>query len=236
MKSMQKSSVRTQSLEESAFRIIEEEILSGAIGKGESLTELGLSAKLGISRTPVRGVLTRLEEEGLVEILPNRRAVVRGIDTDALIDIYQVRKRLEGMASALAAENITGSELAALKDSVELSEFYIRKSDTEQIKNLDTAFHLTIYRASGNPQLEKILSDFHRKIKTYRKLSISSPGRLECSVREHREILAAIESGNARLADELTSTHVERALENLLIALEKDKNGKDGAESRLGGA
>ena len=207
------------SLEEKVFLTLEEEILAGELEKGDSLTEIALSKRLGVSRTPIRGALHRLKEDGLVEIAPNKGAVVLGVDKDDLIDIYKVRNRLEGLASASAAKSISKEDLEKLRESVELSEFYISRGDTEKVKELDTAFHQMIYKSSGNRQLESILTELHRKIKTYRKLSLSVSGRIEKSIAEHREILRAIENGDAELADALTSRHIERALENLVIAL-----------------
>ncbi len=206
------------SLEDKAFSVLEEEILTGAFKKGDALTELSLSKKLGVSRTPIRAALHRLSEDGLVSITPNRGAVVLGIDSEALVDIYKVRKRLEGLASASAAENISEELLSRLRESVELSEFYLLKNDTDRIKELDTQFHKIIYEASGNKQLEKILTELHRKIKNYRKLSLSVSGRLKASIEEHREILSAIEKRDSDLADSLTSKHIERALENVILA------------------
>lgn len=208
------------SLEEKVFMTLEEEILSGELKKGDSLAEIALSKRLGVSRTPIRGALHRLKEDGLVEIAPNKGAVVLGVDKNDLIDIYKVRDRLEGLASASAAKMISKEALSELRESVELSEFYISRGDTEKVKELDTAFHLMIYKASGNRQLESILTELHRKIKTYRKLSLSVSGRVEKSIMEHREILEAIEKGDENLADTLTSRHIERALENLIVALE----------------
>jgi DNA-binding GntR family transcriptional regulator len=214
------------SLEEKVFLTLEEEILAGELKKGEALAEIALSKRLGVSRTPIRGALHRLKEDGLVEIAPNKGAVVLGIDKNDLIDIYKVRNRLEGLASASAAKSISKEALDKLRESVELSEFYINRGDTEKVKELDTAFHLLIYKASGNRQLESILTELHRKIKTYRKLSLSVSGRVEKSIAEHREILEAIEKGEAELADKLTSLHIERALENLVVALAERESGQ----------
>ncbi len=209
---------RMASLEEKTFETLKEEILTGALPKGENLTELALSERLGVSRTPIRSAIRRLAEEGLVSIVPNRGAVVRGIDKNDLVDIYKIRIRLEGLASASCAKNIKPEQLEKLRRSVELAEFYISRKDAENVKELDTEFHLTIYEASGNPQLQSILSDLHKKIKMYRKLSLSVAGRLENSIREHREILEAIEKGDPELADKLTSRHIELALENVILA------------------
>ena len=213
---------KTGSLEEHVFDILEEEIISGALAKGQIVTENELSLRLGASRTPIRGALRRLAEEGLVEISPNRRVTVIGISTEDLIDAYRIRMRLEGLSSALATDRMTDEEKKKLTDFVELSEYYIAKKDTENLKLLDTQFHRMIYRASGNRMLCRILSELHRNITRYRKMSLTVPGRLESSVEEHREILNAILAGDSGEADRLTSLHIGRALDNLTKALDKE--------------
>ena len=209
----------TKSLEEKVYLSLEEAILSGEYKRGDSLTEMSLCKKLGVSRTPVRSALHRLSEEGLIEILPNRGAIVVGMSDDDLADIYKIRIKLEGLASAMAAERMSDEEKAKLAESVELSEFYLGKGDVEKLKELDTAFHIIIYKASGNRMLSKILSELHRNIRSYRKLSLTVPGRLEKSIEEHKEILAAINSGDSAAADEITSRHIENAMNNMIIAI-----------------
>lgn len=212
---------KTASLEEQVTATLEEEILTGKLAAGAALTEQSLSTRLGVSRTPIRAALHTLAEEGLINLVPNRGAVVIGVTRDDLIDIYNIRMRLEGLASATAAKRIFPEDLERLRESVELAEFYIQKNDTEHLKELDTAFHSIIYRASGNRMLCKTLSELHRNITSYRKLSLTVPGRLERSVGEHREILEAIEAGDAEMADRLTSAHIAAALENMLAATER---------------
>lgn len=209
----------TKSLEEGVYFQLEEEILSGKLNRGDTLTECALSARLGVSRTPLRAALHRLAEEGLVKITPNRGAVVVGVNADDLVDIYKIRTRLEGLASALAAGRISEEDKKRLSESVELSEFYIRKRDADKLKELDSEFHNIIYEASGNRRLSKILSELHRSIRAYRRLSLTVTDRLERSVDEHREILNAILNADAEEADRLTSLHIEAALENLLSAV-----------------
>lgn len=209
------------SLEEQVTATLEEEILTGKLAAGTALTEQSLSTRLGVSRTPIRAALHTIAEEGLIDLVPNRGAVVIGVTRDDLIDIYNIRMRLEGLASATAARRISEDDLTKLRESVELAEFYIQKNDTEHLKELDTAFHSIIYRASGNRMLCKTLSELHRNITSYRKLSLAVPGRLEKSVREHREILEAIEAGDAEMADRLTSAHIAAALDNMLAATER---------------
>ena len=204
------------SLEEQVYQRLEEDILGAKIEKGTQLTELSLTRKLGVSRTPVRAALHRLAEEGLVSITPNKGAVVIGVSEEDLIATYEVRTRLEGLASRLCAENMKEDELAELAEALELQEFYISRRDTEHLRELDTRFHYIIYKASGSRPLLKILGDLHKNIKMYRKRSLSVPGRLEASVKEHREIYEAIAAHDANLADNLTTKHIRCALENIL--------------------
>ena len=213
---------KSLSLEEMVYERLEEEILTGQLTTESSLTEISLSKRLGVSRTPVRGALHRLAEEGLVEIIPNKGAVVLGVNIKDLIDIYHIRMRLEGLSSSIAAKRISKDELDKLIETVELAEFYVSKKDTEHLKELDTAFHSIIYKASGNRLLSKTLSELHRKIKRYRKLSLSVETRVESMVEEHREILNAIINGDSELADKLTAVHIEKALNNIIVATEME--------------
>ena len=209
-----KSSV--SSLEESVYLRLEEEILSGKLRRGEQLREIALAERLNASRTPIRGALHRLAEEGLVELCANKGATVIGITREDIEDIYEVRKRLEGLAARLATERMSDEEKESLKETVELSEFYLTRQDDKQSGELDSEFHNIIYHASGNRLLSKTLSELHKNIQKYRKLSLSVPERLEKSVAEHREILNAIERGDAEEADRLTAAHISAALDNLL--------------------
>ncbi|MBR4295836.1 MAG: GntR family transcriptional regulator [Clostridia bacterium] len=210
-------------LEIKVYEALRDAILSGEYKAGSPLTELGICEKLGVSRTPVRSAIHRLSEDGLIDSSPNKGAVVIGVNGDDLVDIYRIRMRLEGLASALAAEKMTAEEKKELSDYVELSEFYIMKKDAEHIKELDTVFHSKIYEKSGSRMLCKILSDLHRNIKAYRKLSLTAPGRPEESVKEHREILEAILNSDASEAERLTSLHIEKALLSIQNALETNQ-------------
>ena len=211
---------KTLSLEEQVYLTLEEEILSGVLKRGETLVETSLSARLGVSRTPLRSALHRLAEEGLIEISPNRGAVVVGIGADDLVDIYRIRMRLEGLASAEAARKISDEDKKRLRDIIELSEFYMAKQDSEHFKELDSEFHGIIFKACGNRVLCKTLSDLHRNIHFYRKQSLAAGDRLEKALSEHKQILAAIETGDCDMADRLTSDHIEAALKNLLTVTE----------------
>ncbi len=216
----------TKSLEEKIYTLLEEEILTGEYKHGDAITEMSLCKKLNVSRTPVRAALHRLAEDGLIKITPNKGAVVIGVTDSDLIDTYRIRMKLEGLASSIAAEKMPNEDKKKLRDAVELSEFYLGKGDTEKLKELDTEFHQIIYKASGNRLLTKILTELHRNIKAYRKMSLGVPGRLEQSADEHRQILEAIENKDSALAERLTCSHVEKAMNNTITALNLAKEEK----------
>ncbi len=207
-------------LEEKVYNILEDQILSRKLRAGDSVTEMKLSKELGVSRTPVREALQRLDREGLIRLRPNKGAVVVGISERDLIDIYKIRTRLEGLAARIAAENADETLVRQLSDNIELTEFYMSKGNIEKLKDLDSDFHDIIYQYCQSRILGKTLSELHRYIVCYRKLSLSVKGRLEKSLAEHREIVEAIKKGDAAGADALMSAHVERALQNLLTIIQ----------------
>ena len=207
-------------LEEKVYNILEDQILSQKLRAGDSVTELKLSKELGVSRTPVREALQRLDREGLIKLRPNKGAVVVGISEQDLIDIYKIRTRLEGLAARIASENSDEDLIRRLSDNIELTEFYMAKDNIEKLKDLDSDFHDIIYGYCQNRILSKTLADLHRYIVCYRKLSLSGKGRLERSLSEHREIFEAIKKGDSEAADRLMSEHVECALSNLLAILQ----------------
>ena len=213
----------SSSLEEKVYLALQEQILSRKLRTGEAITEMKLSKALCVSRTPVREALQRLDREGLIKLVPNKGAVVLGISEQDLIDIYKIRMRLEGLASRIAAENANDELCKELRDNVDLTAFYMGKGDIEKVKNLDSEFHDIIYRSCESRMLGKILSELHRYIASYRKLSLAVDGRIEKSLAEHREIYEAIIAGNAEGADTLMSAHVERALTNMLTIVNQER-------------
>lgn len=204
-----------RSLRIRVFNAIENAILDGEYKDGDSLNELRISKELGISRTPVREALMQLELEGLVRNVPNKGAVVIGVTEQDIHDIYEIRIRIEGLASRLCAENITEDEFRALEQIVDLQEFYLMKNDTEQIWKLDGDFHKIIYDASRSRPLRFTLSNFHNYIKKARDISVQTEGRAEKTVAEHRAILDAIKAHNGELAEQLTAKHISNAEDNL---------------------
>ena len=203
------------SIADIVFEKIEDAILSGEFARGDIITELKLCGMLNVSRTPVREALTRLRQEGLVKE-SGKGAVVVGVNEDDLYDIYEVRMRIEGLAAAKCAEVITEEQLRALGETLELQEFYTAKNQPESIKKLDSEFHERIYSYCGSKTLEVLLCELHRKVKRYRKTSVSNPERAVMAVKEHREIYEAIAARDTRRAEELTAKHIKNARESII--------------------
>lgn len=206
---------KTTSLADQVFERLENDIIQGIYAKGEILTELRLAEQLGVSRTPIREALRRLEQERLIEDA-GKGSKVLGITEDDLLDIMDIRQRIEGLASYYAALNITDPGREELSHIVDLQEFYLSKHDAEHLRRVDDQFHDAICRLSGRSVILDTLEPLHRKTRRYRKLSLEDRERTVQSNKEHRAIFDAIMSGNAELAMELTDRHIANAKEHMV--------------------
>ena len=205
---------KTISLADQVFEHLETDILSGKYKIGESLTESKLSLELGVSRTPIREALRRLEQEHLIEEAPKGMVVV-GIGEKDLADIFEIRGALEGKAAKMAAENYTDEQLSIVREALEFQEFYLGKQDPDRIKSMDSRFHETIYKMSGSTIFYDVLMPLHKKILKYRKASVSDSSRAAASVSEHRAIYEALLARDAQLAERLISEHLDNAYKHI---------------------
>ena len=203
------------SLADQVFEKLENDIIHGVYPRGEILTELKLVEQLGVSRTPIREALRRLEHERLIKD-SGKGSIVLGITLEDLIDIMNIRQQIEGLAAYYTVLNITPDELAELQRISELQDFYYAKQDMERLRQMDDRFHDAIYRFSDRSVICDTLRPLHRKTQRYRKLSLDNPTRLSESIDEHKRILAAIMDKNAELAAELTTKHIANAKEHMI--------------------
>lgn len=206
----------SNSLRGKVFHQLQDDILNGKYQPGESLTETRLSDELGVSRTPIREAIRQLELEGLIQVIPNKGAVVTGISAKDIEDIYTIRMMVEGLAARWAAEKITPEELEELKEAIELEEFYTQKNDTSHLLKFDSRFHEIIFKASKSKPLMHTLSTFHHYVQRARSASLSSPGRAQKVLEEHKAILHAIMDKNPAEAEKLTIEHIRNASVNLI--------------------
>jgi len=206
---------KTISLADQVFERLENEILSGAYQRGEILTEMRLCADLGVSRTPVREALRRLEQEHIIEI-SGKGVVVLGVTNDDLHDIYDIRREIEGAAAARTAENITDEEIESLREVLELQEFYVSKKDAEHIRLMDSRFHQMMYRFTKSAVYYDTLMPLHKKVQKHRKKSVENNSRAVSSLEEHRHIFEAVAARDPKAAERAMIAHVENARKHII--------------------
>jgi DNA-binding GntR family transcriptional regulator len=217
---MEVKGIKYASAGEYVFETLENEILSGVYHDGDILTEQRLCEKLGVSRTPVREAIFRLKQEHLVEEKTNGICVV-GVTEQDLYDIYEMRKRIEGYATGRCAALITYPQLQELQEIVDLQEFYTSKGIADNIRDTDTKFHEMLYSYCGSRMLQATLTDLHRKVRKYRKLSVEDPNRARIAMHEHRNILEALSRHDSAEAEYLAVLHIENARKNIVLAATK---------------
>lgn len=206
---------KTYSLADQVFERLETEILSGQYPRGEILTEMKLCQALGVSRTPVREALRRLQQEHILEET-GKGLMVLGITREDLQDIMEIRLRVEGLAAARAAERITQEQLAQLKETVDLQEFYLQKHDSDHIKGMDSKFHELIYKFSGSAVIYDTLIPLHKKAQRYRKRSVENNSRATASVQEHRAIYEALAAHDPAAAEKAILAHTRNAKNHIM--------------------
>ena len=201
---------KSTSLADQVFDKLENDIIQGVYAKGEIITELRLAEQLGVSRTPIREALRRLEHERLIEDT-GKGSLVLGITDNDLEDIMSIRERTEGLAAYYATINMTDEGRKELSHIVDLQDFYYAKGDSEHLRQVDDEFHSLICRLSRRTVLVDTLIPLHRKTRRYRRIAMEDRQRSGKTMKEHRAMYDAIMSGNAELAMERTPQHIANA-------------------------
>ena len=208
-----------QPLREVICESLRNAIKNGKLKPGERLMEVQLAEELGISRTPVREAIRKLEQEGYVIMLPRRGTYVSSVSVHDVQEIFEIRTALESLSTGLAARRIENEELEQLQKLLAAIEGYIDKHDIDNIVKTDIEFHDLLYKVSRNERLSGIISNLKEQLSRFRTLSMSYPGRLKETLEEHREMVEAIASGDVEAAREAAERHMVRAEETLLKAM-----------------
>ena len=209
---------KSTSLADQVFEKLENDIIQGVYAKGEILTELKLAEQLGVSRTPIREALRRLEQERLIQDT-GKGSLVLGITEDDLLDIMNIREQIEGLASYYATLNMTEEGRQELTHIVDLQEFYYSKGDMEHLRQADDLFHDAICQLSRRNVIEDTLVPLLRKTRRFRRISMNDPNRIVNTQAEHRRIYDAMMAGDADLAKALTAEHITKAKEHMIGGL-----------------
>lgn len=214
-------------LREIVFETLREAIIQGRLGPGERLMEVQLADEMGVSRTPVREAIRKLELEGFVVMIPRKGAYVASYSVKDIVDVFEVRAALEGLAAGLAAERVTPEELEEMERAVLQIYEVSHGNDLDILVAKDTDFHDLIYKASRNQRLVQIVTHLKEQIQRFRTTSLAVPGRSKDAVEEHRSIVEAISDRNVELASNLAREHIENAEQLLLSAMGEEKEKHD---------
>ena len=216
-------------LRDIVFESLREAIKAGVLRPGERMMEIQLADELGVSRTPVREAIRKLEQENFVVMVPRKGAYVAGVSLKDIAEVFEIRSALEGLAASLAAERITEDELEQM-ERVLLYRSDGKEADLERLVKADTDFHALLYQASHNERLVQILENLREQIQRFRTTSLAVPGRMKMAVEEHRLIAEALRRRNSEEAQALAIAHIVAA-ENVIfdtLQIRNDRNEAGG--------
>lgn len=210
-------------LREIVLEALKDAIVNGKLKPGERLMEQQVAEELGVSRTPVREAIRKLEIEGFIIMIPRKGAYVSDISLKDIAQVFEVRAAMEALAAGLAAQRIADDQMEKLERKLVEVKNAVDNSDLDNIIHFDTDFHEIIYDASRNDRLVQILNNLREQIQRYRTASLASPGRLKDTLREHQELVDAISTRNVALAQKVAKEHIENA-ENSILEAFKEKS------------
>ncbi|WP_298838086.1 GntR family transcriptional regulator [uncultured Roseobacter sp.] len=187
---------------------LEELIFNGTFGNGERLDEVQLSARFGVSRTPVREALLRLAQSGLVEHFPRRGVFVRQPGPIELIEMFEVMAELEATCARFAASRISDRAVSELNETNRRCHAAVEAGDADLYYRENEKFHAILYKESGNSFLEQECLRLQRRLQPFRRTQLRLRGRLKQSMQEHEQIVAALGQGDGSHAAEVMRGHV----------------------------
>lgn len=225
---MQQLAVIRHSLADAVYGHVRQQIVTGAFEPGARLTEPGLAQILGVSRTPVREALRRLEQEGLIHRNPRDLGrYVNGLGPEEIREVLGARAVLEGYAARLAAQRATNEELAVLQVMHEQAARVIDDGDIAQLVKLNTGFHDGIIAASRAPHCASLIDALRDRILKYRFAFLRNDRLRRQSFREHHAILTALQDGDADRAELLVRRHVAQIADALVDDRRQAKDAPD---------
>jgi DNA-binding GntR family transcriptional regulator len=214
--------LRRTSLSLDAYTFVRELLTNGTRYKpGEKISVEELSRELGVSRTPLWGAINRLEAEGIVEIVPRQGVYLIDYDPDRVLEIYQAREALEGMAARLAAKNITPRQIAALEANLEQQRKLLANNDLEGYYASALAFHEQIARLAQNRILERLLASILAQIRAMGIQHNYMPTHLPQSCDDHDKLIKALRERNSDGAEHQARTHIKDLFEEIRRTLQR---------------
>lgn len=219
-------------LRDVVFNTLRKAILKGELKPGERLMEIALAERLGVSRTPVREAMRKLELEGLVVMIPRRGAQVANITEKDLNDVLEVRIALENLTIENACTRMTEEQLSQLWEAAKVFERTMADGTLVKLAEADVAFHEVIYQSSDNRRLNQVLNNLREQIYRYRVEYLKDEETRNLLVKEHEELYEAIKARDVKTAQEISFRHIENQREAIVRSIreeneQREKEGKN---------
>ncbi|AHM57092.1 transcriptional regulator, GntR family [Peptoclostridium acidaminophilum DSM 3953] len=212
-------------LRDIVFEHLREAILIGKLEPSTRLMEVQLADELGVSRTPVREAIRKLELEGLVEMIPRKGAYVADVSVKDVEEVLEIRTGLEGFASMLAAQRMMKEDLGELKRILEIFKKAYEENNPEKMVESDIAFHEVIFKATTNKKLMQMNNSLREQIYRFRRMYIVEYHKSENLIKEHEDIIEAIEKRDGELAMHKAMKHIKLQQE-FIVEQTKAKKSK----------
>jgi DNA-binding GntR family transcriptional regulator len=220
-------------IREEVFTMLRQAILTGKLQPGDRLVERELAEQLGVSRTPVREALRKLELENLVTHIPRKGVVVSEISKRDVIEIFDIRASLEGLASNLAAQKATSEEIKKLNEMVQAMETAANNKDVDSLNEIHDQFHKQLIIIADSPRLKQMINSLSDYINRFTKAGYAIPGRSSAAMQEHRELMESIEARDSLRAQSIAASHIMNSKAVVLKQYE-EYNGSKLREAKNG--
>ena len=209
-------------LRDVVFNTLRRAILKSELKPGERLMEIALADKLGVSRTPIREAIRKLELEGLVVMAPRKGAKVASITERDLNDVLEVRKGMEVLAISLACKRITGEELEKLESIERSFQSLIESGNLTELAEMDVKFHDTIYQATNNQRLVQLLNNLREQMYRYRMEYLKDIAVRRTLAEEHKAICEALRGRDESKAQNYVSVHIDNQQKAIMRSLNQE--------------
>lgn len=207
---LKSKTVQSQTLQHQVYEYLHDRIVSGNIPPGQRIVEEKIVQETGISRSPIREAIRRLNSDGLVSVSPRGGVRVYRATFSDFKYLYECRLSLEPTAAYYAAIRMDEKQRTKLLDLMDEMNHIVDKKDLDTLKILSSQFHSMIVEASGNPYLVKMMNQLYSLITFYRNAVLNIPLRIEEGAFEHQAIWQAIQTQDGKAAEELMKVHIQR--------------------------
>ncbi len=211
-----------QPLRDIVFQKLRNSILSGDLEPGERLMETQLGEKLGVSRTPIREAIRKLELEGLVVMIPRKGAQVAPFTKKDIADVLEVRAALEALAASLACTRTDERDLLKLQLVITEYEYAVKENDIAAMIQKDVEFHDIIFNSTKNERLIQMSQNMQEQVQRYRVAYLRGAEEGARVLQEHREILKAIKDNKEEEAARLAEAHINTQRDYILKHTSQD--------------